>query len=69
MSSCATPTAERVLWQADIARRLNVDRVTIYRWEIEGKLPAPDVVIGRRRGRYESTMLAWEAASAGRSAA
>lgn len=51
---------DRILWQADLARRFNVDRVTVYRWEQSKLLPPPDVVLGRRRGRYESTLRAFE---------
>ena len=53
----------RVLWQLDLARRYGVDRVTIYRWERKHRLPPPDVIIGRHRGRYETTIIAFEHAS------
>ena len=48
------PAEARVLWQADLAERYQVDRVTIYRWERANRRPPPDVIIGRRRGRYEA---------------
>jgi predicted site-specific integrase-resolvase len=51
------------LWQTDLAKRYDVDRVTIYRWEQANRLPAPDVIVGRRRGRYETTMLAFDRAT------
>lgn len=51
---------DRVLFQADVARRYGIDRVTVYRWEQDGRLPPADVVIGRRRGRYLSTLREWE---------
>lgn len=54
---------DRVYWQADLAARYGVDRVTVYRWAREGILPPADVVLGRRRGRYGSTLLAWEAST------
>lgn len=63
------PPEDRILWQADLARRFNVDRVTVYRWEIEKRLPPPDVVIGRRRGRYESTLRAFERSTVAATAA
>jgi hypothetical protein len=53
----------RVLWQTDLAKRYDVDRVTIYPWERANLLPPPDVIIGRRRGRYEATMLAFDRAT------
>jgi len=56
----------RVLWQLDLAKRYDVDRVTIYRWERANRLPPPDVIIGRHRGRYETTIVAFERASVGR---
>lgn len=59
----ADPKEDRILWQVDLARRFGFDRVTVYRWCIEGKLPRPDVVFGRRRGWYLSHIIAWEAAS------
>ena len=55
----------RVLWQMDLAKRYDVNRVTIYRWERANRLPPPDVIIGRHRGRYETTMLAFERAAYG----
>jgi predicted DNA-binding transcriptional regulator AlpA len=51
---------DRILWQSDIARYMGVDRTTVYRWELEGRLPQPDVVIGRRRGRRLSTIREFE---------
>jgi len=57
-------SSERVLWQMDLARRYGVDRITVYRWEREKKLPPPDVVIGRKRGRYESSLREFERTSA-----
>ena len=48
----------------DLARRYDVDRVTIYRRERANRLPPPDVIIGRHRGRYETTIIAFERASA-----
>jgi hypothetical protein len=60
-SECAGDT--RILWQTDLAKRYDVDRVTIYRWERANLLPPPDVIIGRRRGRYEATMLAFDRAT------
>lgn len=54
---------DRLLWQVDLARRYGFDRVTIYRWDVEGRLPRPDVIFGRRRGWYERTIRQWEAAS------
>lgn len=51
---------DRVLFQADVARRYGVDRVTIFRWEQSGRLPPADVKIGRRRGRYLSKLREWE---------
>jgi hypothetical protein len=53
----------RVLWRTDLATRYDVDRVTIYRWERANRLPPPDVIMGRRRGRYEATMLAFDRAT------
>jgi hypothetical protein len=53
----------RVLWQVDLAKRYRVDRITIYRWERASRLPPPDIIIGRRRGRYESTIVVFERAS------
>ena len=53
----------RVLWQLDLAKRYGVDRVTIYRWERANRLPVPDVIIGLHRGRYETTIIAFERAS------
>ena len=53
----------RILWQLDLAWRYDVDRVTIYRWERANRLPPPDVIIGRHRGRYETTIIAFERAS------
>jgi hypothetical protein len=40
--------------------RYDVGRVTIYRWEQANRLPPPDVIMGRRRGRYETAMLAFD---------
>lgn len=54
-----TTASDRVLWTGDLADFLSVNRTTIWRLEREGKLPAPDVVMGRRRGRLESTMRAF----------
>lgn len=54
---------DRVYWQADLAARYGVDRVTVYRWSRDGILPPPDVVLGRRHGRYGSTLRAWEAST------
>jgi len=56
---------ERVLYQADLARRWSLDRITLYRMEQQGKLPPPDIIIGRRRGRYLSTIQKFERASVG----
>jgi len=56
----------RVLWQLDLAKRYDVNRVTICRWERANRLPPPDVIIGRHRGRYETTIIAFERASVGR---
>src|SRR2546421_684282 len=74
--SCSDPRAAvdpphrssdtRVLWQLDLAKRYDVDRVTTYRWERANRLPPPDVIIGRHRGRYETTIIAFERASADR---
>lgn len=57
------PGDTRVLWQLDLAKRYDVHRVTIYRWERAHRLPPPDVIIGRHRGRYETTIIAFERAS------
>jgi predicted site-specific integrase-resolvase len=57
-------STERVLWQRDLALRYGVDRITIHKWERAGKLPPPDVVIGRKRGRYESSLREFERATA-----
>lgn len=62
------PREDRILWQADLARRYSVNRITVHKWERAGLLPEPDVVIGRRRGRRESTLRDWEAASTGQAA-
>ena len=62
-TSAEAAITERVHWQCDLASRYNVDRVTAYRWEREGKLPTPDVIIGRRRGWYESTLRAYDAST------
>lgn len=56
MQSSTEAASDRVLWQADLARFLNIDRVTVYRMERDGRLPNPDIIVGRRRGRFESTM-------------
>lgn len=64
MQSSTEATSDRVLWQADLARFLNIDRVTVYRMERDGRLPKPDIVQGRRRGRFESTMREFARASA-----
>jgi hypothetical protein len=67
MRSAIQPVAadEHIIWQAALARRWSLDRITIYRMDREGKLPPPDVVIGRRRGRYLSTIVRFERESAG----
>ena len=54
---------EQILWQRDLADRWNVDRQTVYRKDRAGELPAPDVVFGRQRGRYTSTIEAYEAST------
>ncbi|MCC7200707.1 MAG: transcriptional regulator [Gammaproteobacteria bacterium] len=64
-TSPTTPeNAERVLWRRNLAARYDVCRETVWRWEKDGKIPAPDVRIGNRRGWRLETIRAHESAAA-----
>ena len=56
----------------DFAARINVARATIEGYDRDGRLPAPDVVIGlgtrKTRGWAVETIDAWQAARPGRGA-
>jgi predicted DNA-binding transcriptional regulator AlpA len=54
-------TRDHVLWQINLAERWGFDPVTVYRMKISGRLPPPDLVLGRRSGWYESTIREFEA--------
>ena len=55
---------ERVLWRRDLAARYGVCRETVWRWQQDGKIPAPDVRIGTRRGWRAETIRTHESAAA-----
>ena len=51
-------TVEPLLTVRDVAARLDVSTMTIYRWRAAGRFPAPDVAIGRHRWLV-STIEGW----------
>jgi predicted DNA-binding transcriptional regulator AlpA len=54
---------EQILWQRSLAERWNIDRQSVYRKTVAGELPPPDVLFGRRKGWYESTIEKYEAST------
>lgn len=64
--------AEPYLSIGDFAARINVARATIEAYNRDGRLPAPDVIIGlagrKTRGWAVDTIDAWQAARPGQGA-
>jgi hypothetical protein len=59
----ATADDERVLFKPDLAKRYNKARETIWRWQVSGKLPPPDVRVAGHEGWYQRTIRAHESAA------
>lgn len=52
-------TDRRLLTMGEIATWFKRERGTVEYWRTSGKLPEPDLTLGRTPGWYEDTLLAW----------
>lgn len=59
MDTASDPADDRVIWRSDLPKKLSVCSGTIRRWQLAGKLPAPDVDISlKTKGWRLSTLRA-----------
>ena len=54
-----TREGTRVIWQQGFREKLGISDPTFWRYKKDGKIPAPDVVIGTRRGWKVETVEAF----------
>jgi len=45
-----------IIWQAGLREMLGISGCTMWRWLRDGSVPAPDVLIGSRRGWRPETL-------------
>lgn len=54
-----TTTTEPLMTVRDLAKRLQIDRRTIYSWIQSGKIPRPDLDIGNVKRWRPTTIEEW----------
>jgi predicted DNA-binding transcriptional regulator AlpA len=59
---------EAVWWRHDLQERYSRTRMTIWRWETDGHLPKPDMIIAGKPAWRPTTILEFERRSAGHAA-